>query len=277
LLFYYSDKLKSTWIKIAIMIPSISNKRGRFHMSGHSKWSTIKRKKTREDAKRGRIFTKLGKEITVSARLGGGDPDANTRLRQAVLNAKAFNMPSENIKRAIQKGTGELPGTDYEESIYEGYGPGGVALLVSTLTDNRNRTISEIRYLFSKHAGNLGETGCVSWMFDRKGYIVVEKSKVSEDDLMELAITAGAEDMRDDGSNYEIITSPENYEQVLKMLEDNNIEMAANEIAMLPKSTVKIEGKTAKQVLKMMEAFEEHDDVQNVWANFDIDESEIEE
>jgi YebC/PmpR family DNA-binding regulatory protein len=246
-------------------------------MSGHSKWSTIKRKKTKEDAKRGRIFTKLGKEITIAARLGGGDPDANTRLRQAVLNARAYNMPSDNIKRAIQKGTGELPGTDYEEAIYEGYGPGGVALLVSTLTDNRNRTISEIRYLFSKYAGNLGEAGCVSWMFDRKGYIVVEKSKVSEDDLMELAITAGAEDMRDDGSNYEIITSPENYEQVLKMLEDNNIEMAANEIAMLPKSTVKIEGKTAKQVLKMMEAFEEHDDVQNVWANFDIDESEIEE
>ncbi len=246
-------------------------------MSGHSKWSTIKRKKTREDAKRGRIFTKLGKEITVAARVGGGDADANTRLRQAVLNAKAYNMPSENIKRAIQKGTGELPGTDYEEAIYEGYGPGGVALLVSILTDNRNRTISEIRYLFSKYAGNLGETGCVSWMFDRKGYIVVEKSKVSEDDLMELAITAGAEDMRDDGSNYEIVTSPENYEQVLKILEDNNIEMAANEMAMLPKSTAKIEGKIAKQMLKMMEAFEEHDDVQNVWANFDIDESEIEE
>jgi YebC/PmpR family DNA-binding regulatory protein len=246
-------------------------------MSGHSRWSTIKRKKSKEDDKKGRIFTKLGKEITMAARFGGGDPDGNTRLRQAVLNAKAYNMPSENIKRAIQKGTGELPGTNYEESIYEGYGPGGVALLVSTLTDNRNRTISEIRYLFSKYAGNLGEAGCVSWMFQRKGYIVVEKGKISEDELMELVITAGAEDMRDDGSNYEIITAPENYEQVLKVLEDNNIKLAVSEIAMLPKSTVKIEGKTAKQVLKMMEVLEEHDDVQNVWANFDIDESEIEE
>lgn len=246
-------------------------------MSGHSRWSTIKRKKSKEDDKKGRIFTKLGKEITMAARFGGGDPDGNTRLRQAVLNAKAYNMPSENIKRAIQKGTGELPGTNYEESIYEGYGPGGVALLVSTLTDNRNRTISEIRYLFSKYAGNLGEAGCVSWMFHRKGYIVVEKGKISEDELMELVITAGAEDMRDDGSNYEIITAPENYEQVLKVLEDNNIKLAVSEIAMLPKSTIKIEGKTAKQVLKMMEVLEEHDDVQNVWANFDIDESEIEE
>jgi YebC/PmpR family DNA-binding regulatory protein len=246
-------------------------------MSGHSRWSTIKRKKSKEDDKKGRIFTKLGKEITMAARFGGGDPDGNTRLRQAVLNAKAYNMPSENIKRAIQKGTGELPGTNYEESIYEGYGPGGVALLVSTLTDNRNRTISEIRYLFSKYAGNLGEAGCVSWMFQRKGYIVVEKGKISEDELMELVITAGAEDMRDDGSNYEIITAPENYEQVLKVLEDNNIKLAVNEIAMLPKSTIKIEGKIAKQVLKMMEVLEEHDDVQNVWANFDIDESEIEE
>jgi YebC/PmpR family DNA-binding regulatory protein len=245
-------------------------------MSGHSKWSTIKRKKTKEDAKKGRIFTKLGKEITVAARIGGGDLDGNTRLRQAVLNAKAYNMPSENIKRAIQKGTGELPGTNYEEVIYEGYGPGGVALLVSALTDNRNRTISEIRYLFSKYAGNLGEAGCVSWMFDRKGYFVVEKGETSEDNLMELAITAGAEDMRDDGSSYEIITSPENYEQVLKALEDNNIKLAVNEIAMLPQSTIKIEGKTAQQVLKMIEALEEHDDVQNVWANFDIDESEIE-
>jgi YebC/PmpR family DNA-binding regulatory protein len=246
-------------------------------MSGHSRWSTIKRKKSKEDDKKGRIFTKLGKEITVAARFGGGDPDGNTRLRQAVLNAKAYNMPSENIKRAIQKGTGELPGTNYEEAIYEGYGPGGVALLVSTLTDNRNRTISEIRYLFSKYAGSLGEAGCVSWMFHRKGYIVVEKGKVSEDELMELVVTAGAEDMQDDGSNYEIITSPENYEQVLKALEDNNIKLAVSEIAMLPQSTIKIEGKTAQQVLKMMEALEEHDDVQNVWANFDIDESEIEE
>lgn len=248
-------------------------------MSGHSKWSSIKRKKAKEDAKRGKIFTKIGKEITIAARLGGGDADANTRLRQAILAAKQSNMPAENIKRAIQRGTGELPGTSYEEATYEGYGPGGVALMVSTLTDNRNRTISEIRYLFSKYSGNLGEAGCVSWMFERKGYIVVEKEKgkVSEDELMELVITAGAEDMRDDGSNYEIITTTDNYEQVHKFLEENNIELAVSEISMVPKSTIKLEGKSAKQVLKMMEAFEEHDDVQNVWANFDIDESEIEE
>jgi len=246
-------------------------------MSGHSKWSSIKRKKAKEDAKRGKIFTKIGKEITVAARLGGGDPDANTRLRQAILAGKQSNMPADNIKKAIQRGTGELPGTSYEEAIYEGYGPGGVAVMVSILTDNRNRTISEIRYLFSKYSGNLGEAGCVSWIFDRKGYIVVEKGKVSEDDLMELAITAGAEDMRDDGSNYEIITTPENYEQIHEFLEENNVELAVSEISMVPKNTVKLEGKSAKQVLRMMEAFEEHDDVQNVWANFDIDESEIEE
>ena len=246
-------------------------------MSGHSKWSSIKRKKAKEDAKRGRVFTKIAKEITVAARLGGGDPDGNTRLRQAVMAAKASNMPAENIKRSIQRGTGELPGVSYEEAIYEGYGPGGTALMISILTDNRNRTISGMRYIFSKFSGSLGESGCVNWMFDRKGYIVVEKNKVSEDKLMDLAINAGAEDMREDGSNYEILTSPENYEKVHKFLEENDIELAASEIAMVPKSTVKLEGKNAKQLLKMLEALEEHDDVQNVWANFDIDESEMEE
>ncbi|MCK5562363.1 MAG: YebC/PmpR family DNA-binding transcriptional regulator, partial [Thermoplasmata archaeon] len=243
---------------------------------GHSKWNSIKRKKAKEDAKRGRIFTKLGKEITVAVRIGGGDPEANTRLRQAILAAKANNMPADNIKKAIQRGTGELNGTSYEEAIYEGYGPGGVALMVSILTDNRNRTTPEIRYIFTKYSGSLGESGCVSWIFDRKGYIVVEKGIVSEDEFMELAITAGAEDMRDDGSNYEIITATENFERVYKFFEEHNITMVVSEISMIPKNTIKIEDKTAQQVLKMLEAFEDHDDVQDVWANFDIDESEIE-
>jgi len=245
-------------------------------MSGHSKWSTIKRKKGKEDARRAKIFTKLIREISSAARLGGGDPNGNPRLRNAVLAAKAANMPAENIKRAIQKGTGELPGTSYEEVTYEGYGPGGVAMMMQVLTDNKNRTLPEIRHLFAKNAGNLGESGCVSWMFDKRGYIVVEKDKVDEDELMEIVLETGAEDMTEDGNNYEIFTSPESFETVHNSLENHNIEIAAQEVAMVPKSTVKVTGKKAQQVLRMMEELEDHDDVQSVWANFNIDESEIE-
>lgn len=245
-------------------------------MSGHSKWSTIKRKKGKEDARRSKIFGKLIKEISVAARMGGGDPDGNPRLRNAILAAKAANMPADNIKRAIQKGTAELPDTSYEEITYEGYGPGGVAMMIQVMTDNKNRTLPEIRHLFAKNAGNLGESGCVSWMFDKRGYIVVEKDKVDEDRLMEVILEAGAEDMGEDGSNYEIFTSPESYETVHDSLKKHNIEIAAQEIAMVPKSTVKVTGKKAQQVLRMMEELEDHDDVQSVWANFDIDEAEIE-
>lgn len=244
-------------------------------MSGHSKWSTIKRKKGKEDARRSKIFSKLIREISVAARLGGGDLNGNPRLRNVVLAAKAANMPAENINRAIQKGTGELPGTSYEEVTYEGYGPGGIAVMVQVLTDNKNRTLPEIRHLFAKNAGNLGESGCVSWMFDKRGYIVVENEKVDEDRLMEIVLESGAEDMREDGSNYEILTSLESFEEVHNYLQKHDIEIAAQEIAMVPKSTVKVTGKKAQQVLRMMEELEDHDDIQSVWANFDIDESEI--
>jgi len=245
-------------------------------MAGHSKWAQIKHKKAKEDAKRGKIFTKLIREITVAARLGGGNPDANPRLRQAIAEAKAANMPAENIKRAIMRGTGELPGTSYTEVVYEGYGPGGVAVLVQALTDNRNRTTAEVRHLFSKHAGNLGENGCVSWMFEKKGYIVIPKDKVeSEDKLMEIVLEAGAEDMRDDASNYEIITLPESLDQVAEALRTNGVEVTVAEVAMLPKNTVKVTGSKVRQLLSLLEGLEELDDVQKVWANFDIDEADL--
>jgi len=245
-------------------------------MAGHSKWAQIKHKKAKEDAKRGKIFTKLIREITVAARLGGGNPDANPRLRQAIAEAKAANMPAENIKRAIMRGTGELPGTSYTEVVYEGYGPGGVAVLVQALTDNRNRTTAEVRHLFSKHAGNLGENGCVSWMFEKKGYIVIPKDKVeSEDKLMEIVLEAGAEDMRDDASNYEIITPPESLDQVAEALRTNGVEVTVAEVAMLPKNTVKVTGSKVRQLLSLLEGLEELDDVQKVWANFDIDEADL--
>lgn len=244
-------------------------------MSGHSKWHSIKHKKTAQDAKRGKMFTKIIRELMTAARIGGGDPEANPRLRKAIMDAKAVNMPSENIKRAIQKGTGEIEGERFEEVIYEGYGPGGVAVFVEVMTDNRNRAVSEVRHLFSKNGGNLGESGCVSWMFSRKGYIVVERSKVNEDKLMELILENGAEDMREDGSNFEIIIPPENYEKVLSALKQNSIEIAASEIGLIPQSYVKLQGKEAEQMLRLMEALEEHDDVQHVWANFDIEEEEI--
>jgi YebC/PmpR family DNA-binding regulatory protein len=244
-------------------------------MSGHSKWHSIKYKKAAQDAKRGKIFTKIIRELAVAARMGGGEPETNPRLRKAIADAKAVNMPSDNIKRAIMKGTGQLEGTTYEELAYEGYGPGGVAIYVEALTDNKNRTVSEIRHIFSKNGGHIGESGCVAWIFKRKGYVVVEKSSASEDDLLDVVLDAGAEDLREDGSNYEIFTQPENYEQVVSALEKNTIEIAASNLGFIPQNYVKLEGKPAQQLLRLMEELEDHDDVQNVWANFDIDEEEI--
>jgi YebC/PmpR family DNA-binding regulatory protein len=246
-------------------------------MSGHSKWHSIKHKKAAADSKRGRIFTRLIKEMTAAARMGGGDPDANPRLRLAVATAKASNMPAENIKRAIMRGTGELPGVSYEDVNYEGYGPGGVAIFMHVLTDNRNRTVAELRHILSKNGGNLGETGCVGWMFDRKGYFVVEKSVADEERLLDLALGAGADDLREDGSNFEILTAPENFDAVRVALEGAKIVTAAAEISMVPQNYVKLEGKNAQTMLKLMEALEDHEDIQNVWANFDIDESELKE
>ncbi len=239
-------------------------------MSGHSKWATTKHKKMVVDAKRGKIFTKIIREITIAARHGGGDPEGNPRLRTAILKSKENNMPADNIKKAIQRGTGELPGVTYEESVYEGYGPGGAALLIEITTDNKNRTVSEIRNIMSKHGGNMGEAGCVSWMFSKKGYIVVERAKADEDNLMSLALEAGAEDIKSDESNYEIITTPHDFENVKNKVKENGIEMALSEVTMVPQSYIRLEGKEAEQMLRLMEALEDHDDVQKVYANFDI-------
>ena len=244
-------------------------------MSGHSKWASIKHKKAATDAKRGNLFTRIIKELAVAARMGGGDPDANPSLRKAIADAKAANMPADNIKRAILKGTGQLEGVSYEEMSYEGYGPGGVAVFIETLTDNKNRTVSEVRHIFSKHGGNLGESGSVSWIFQRKGYIVVEQSQASEDDLMDIILEAGAEDMKEDGNNYEIFTSPEDYEAVDQALKGKGIEAAISTLSMVPQNYVQLEGKKAEQCLKLMDALEDQDDAQHVWANFDIDEEEI--
>lgn len=245
-------------------------------MSGHSKWHTIKHKKSAADAKRGKIFTRIIKELTVAARQGGGDPDANPRLRTVIAEAKAVNMPAENIRRAIRRGTGEEPGLNYEEVIYEGYGPGGAALMIDALTDNRNRTVGELRHILSKHGGNLGETNSVAWMFDKKGYIVVSKSKADEDTLMAAALEAGADDMRDDGDAWEILSAPEAFPAVLQAVKNLGIEPDAAEVSMVPQNYVKLEGKTAQQMVKLMEALDEHDDVRHVWSNFDIEEKEIE-
>lgn len=246
-------------------------------MSGHSKWSTIKHKKAAQDAKRGAMFTKVIKELTVSARLGGGDPDMNPRLRTAILKAKAVNMPQDTIQRAIMKGTGELPGVSYEEITYEGYGPGGVAMIVTALTDNRNRTVAEIRKIFSKNGGNLGETGCVAWMFQKKGLIVVDKDQIDEDELLAVALEAGAEDVRPVDAIYEVITEPESFEAVKQEIIAKGIEPASAEISLIPQSTVRLEGNQARQLLKLMDELEEHDDVQNVYANFDIPEEVLAE
>lgn len=245
-------------------------------MSGHSKWSSIKHKKAATDSKRGKIFTKLIKEITVAARMGGGDLDMNPRLRSAVQAAKSDNMPKDNIERAIKKGTGELEGVNYEEIIYEGYGPGGAAVLVESLTDNKNRTVADIRSIFGKNGGNLGENGCVAWMFDKKGYITLPKEKVDEDTLMSIVLEAGAEDLRDDGANWEVITPPAELEAVKDALTAKSLAPATAEVTMLPQSTVRLEGGGAQQLLRLLEALEEHDDVQHVYANFDIAEKEIE-
>lgn len=246
-------------------------------MSGHSKWSTIKRKKGKADAERGRVFTKLIKEITVAARMGGGDESSNSRLRSVIATAKAANMPADNIKKAIQKGTGELPGVTYEEVTYEGYGPGGVAVLVQTLTDNKNRTVAEIRHFFTKRAGNLGESGCVSWMFDKQGVIQIETTKIDEDSLLEIVLEAGATDVVTADDSYEISTTPDAFEEVRRALEAKGIELADAEIAMVPQNTVKLEGKQAEQMIKLYEELDELDDVQHVFANFDIDDELLEQ
>jgi YebC/PmpR family DNA-binding regulatory protein len=245
-------------------------------MSGHSKWHTIKHKKGAADAKRGKIFTRIIKELTVAARSGGGDIDSNPRLRTIVAEAKSVNMPADNIKRAIQRGTGELPGVSYEEINYEGYGPGGAAVIVETLTDNKNRTVGEIRHVLSKHGGNLAAENSVAWMFDKKGYIVVEKAKANEDALMAVAIDAGADDMRDDGEAWEIVSAPDAFQMVLEAVKALGIEPGAAEVAFLPQNYVKLEGKQAQQMIKLMEALEEHEDSKKVWSNADIEEKEIE-
>jgi YebC/PmpR family DNA-binding regulatory protein len=221
-------------------------------MSGHSKWHTIKHKKGAADAKRGKIFTRIIKELTVAARNGGGDADTNPRLRTIIAEAKSVNMPADNIKRAIQRGTGELPGVNYEEITYEAYGPGGAALMIEVLTDNKNRTVGEMRHTLSKNGGNLGESNSVAWMFEKKGYIVVEKSKVDEENLLSVAIDAGADDVRDDEDNWEVVSSPESYQAVLDAIKGMGIEPAASEIALLPKNYVKLEGKAAQQMIKLM-------------------------
>ncbi len=241
-------------------------------MSGHSKWHGIKHKKAKADAIRGRLFTKLIKEITVAARHGGGDPGGNPRLRTAILAAKAANMPADNIDRAIKKGTGELPGVSYEECVYEGYGPGGVAVLVDALTDNKNRTTSELRKVFSKSGGNMGESGCVAWMFAKKGLIQVEAAKADEEKLMSVALEAGAEDMQRAESMFEVTTAPNDFEGVRDAVQKAGIPIASAEVTMVPQNTLRIEGRQAQQMLQLMEELEEHDDVQHVYANFDIPE-----
>lgn len=245
-------------------------------MSGHSKWSTIRHKKAAVDAKRGKIFTKLIKEITVAARMGGGDINANPRLRSAVLAAKAENMPKDKLERAIKKGTGELEGASYEEIVYEGYGPGGAAVLIESLTDNKNRAVADIRHIFNKCAGNLGENGCVAWMFDKKGYIVVAKSSVDEEQLMEAALDAGAEDVREDEDNFEVISDPADFETVKAAVEEAGIPIEVAEVTMLPQTTSELQGKEAEQMVRLMEMLEDCDDVQKVYTNADIPEEFME-
>ncbi|MFQ5692985.1 MAG: YebC/PmpR family DNA-binding transcriptional regulator [Nitrospinota bacterium] len=246
-------------------------------MSGHSKWSQIRHKKAATDAKRGKLFTKLIKEITVSARLGGKDPTGNPRLRTAIAAAKAANMPNDNIERAIKKGTGELPGVSYEEVTYEGYGPGGVAVLVHAVTDNRNRTVAEMRNLFSKNGGNMAEAGAVGWMFEKRGVILVEADKADEDLLMELALEAGADDLQAEAGHFVITTSPEDFETVREKLAEKEIPLASAELTMVPQSSIQLDAEKARQVLKLMESLEDHDDVQDVFANFDIPDAVMEE
>ncbi len=244
-------------------------------MSGHSKWATIKHKKAALDAKRGKSFTRIIKEIMIAAR-SGGDVDMNPRLRTAVLAAKAASMPADNIKRAIMRGTGELEGGQIEEIMYEGYGPGGAAIVVNVATDNRNRTVSEIRHMFSKQGGNMGAEGSVAWMFDRKGQILIDKDKAKEDDLMNIVLESGADDLRDEGDHWQILTAPEAHVGVIQAVEKAGIPIVSSEIAMIPKNLVNVEGKQAASIIKLIDALEEHDDVQNVFSNFDIDEKDME-
>jgi len=241
-------------------------------MSGHNKWASIKHKKGANDAKRGKIFTKLIKEITVAARMGGGDPNGNPRLRAAVLAARAENMPKENIERGIKKGTGELEGVSYEESLYEGYGPGGAAVLVESLSDNKNRSVAEIRHIFSKNGGSLGTNGCVAWMFKKKGYIAIERSAVDEEKLMEKALDAGAEDVREDETTFEVITAPEDFEAVKAAIDGLQVPYISSEVTMLPQNTTSLAGKEADQMVKLMDMLEDCDDVQKVYTNADIPE-----
>lgn len=239
-------------------------------MAGHSKWANIKHKKSAEDAKRGKVFTKLVKEIIVAARMGGGDPEANPRLRTVLEKAKQNNLPKDNIERAIKKGTGELEGVNYEETVYEGYGPGGAAVYVESLSDNKNRTVSDIRHIFSKHGGNMGENGCVSWVFDKKGWIPVNKSDSEEETLMETAIEAGAEDIRDEGDVFEVITPPDAFEDVKEALREAEIPFDGAEVTMLPQTTISLTGNDAEKMLKLMNALDDNDDVQRVHTNADI-------
>ena len=245
-------------------------------MSGHSKWHTIKHKKGAADAKRGKIFTRIIKELTVAARNGGGDADSNPRLRTIIAEAKSVNMPADNIKRAIRRGTGEEPGVSYEEAQYEAYGPGGTGVIMDVLTDNKNRTVGELRHTLTKYGGNLGETNSVAWMFHKKGYIVIDKTKAGEDALMTAALDAGADDLRDDGDSWEVVSPPESFQPVLDAVKALGIEPDAAEIAMLPQNYVKLEGKAAQQMVKLMDILEDHEDSKKVWSNADIEEKEIE-
>ncbi len=244
-------------------------------MSGHSKWHSIKHKKAATDAKRGKIFTRMIKEITIAAKQGGGDVDSNPRLRTAIDNAKAANMPNDNIKKAVLRGTGELEGVNYEEISYEGYGPGGVAIIIECLTDNKNRTVAEVRHTLGKYNGNLGESGCVGWMFSKKGLILVSKEKIEEDELMEIILENGAEDLTDDDDNHIVTTTPENLSQVTDAIK-SKVEILSSEISMIPSTYIKLEEKQAHQMLKLLDKIEEIDDVQNLWTNFDIDTEMIE-
>jgi YebC/PmpR family DNA-binding regulatory protein len=239
-------------------------------MSGHSKWASIRHKKGAVDAKRGKIFSRLIKEITVAARLGGGDPEGNPRLRVAIQAAKAQNMPKDNIARAIKKGTGELAGTSYEEYNYEAYGPGGVALMMNCLTDNRNRTVADIKQIVERHGGNLGEPGCVSWIFEKRGLVVFEKNSVEEEKLLDLALEAGAEDIKESETQFEVLTDPADFESIKKAFDDEGLSYSLAEISMIPQNTVKLEGGDAERVLSLLEALEENDDISHVYANFDI-------
>ncbi|MES1255068.1 MAG: YebC/PmpR family DNA-binding transcriptional regulator [Acidobacteriota bacterium] len=245
-------------------------------MSGHSKWASIKHKKGALDAKRGKIFTRIIKELTVAARNGGGDPDMNPRLRTIIADAKAANMPAENIKRAIRRGTGEEPGVTYEEAQYEAYGPGGAAVIIDVLTDNKNRTVGELRHMLEKHGGNLASTNAVAWMFAKKGLMVVEKAKADEEKLLGAVLDAGADDMQEEGDNWEVLTAPESFQAVRDAVKQLGVEPASAQVSMIPQNYVKLEGKVAQQMLRLMDALDDQDDVQHVWSNFDIEEKEIE-